>query len=289
MKITCSGLSYRYEGPAGGPAIDGVSFGVCQGEKIAVIGPAGSGKTTLIQLLDALILPERGDILYDGQSVKVLAKARALTGVRRRIGLLFQFPEHQFFHETAYDELTFSLRNFFDLGEGEIEARSRGIMGRFGMDADALKRVSPFVLSSGEKRKLALASALLSMPEVLILDEPTAGMDASGRRELVKIISGLSDTTVIIVTHNLEDFLPLITRCLVLSRARLVADLKREELPDSLDALRRAGIEPPLVLSVRKKLEEEGITLGEEAFEMEELLKEIRLGSNRDKSPIPGK
>jgi energy-coupling factor transporter ATP-binding protein EcfA2 len=274
MKITCRDLTYSYEGPGGGLAIDNVSFEVSQGEKIAVIGPAGSGKTTLIQLLDALILPDAGDILYDGMSVKALAKARGLTGVRRRIGLLFQFPEHQFFHETAYEELTFSLRNFFDLDEAEIEKRARGIMEGFGMDVDVLKQISPFLLSSGEKRKLALASALISSPEVLILDEPTAGMDASGRRELVRFISGLEDTTVLIVTHNLEDFLPIIGRCLVLTRARLKADLGRQALPGSLSLLEEAGLVPPLVLSVRKWLEEGGLE-AEDAWEMEELIGQL--------------
>jgi energy-coupling factor transport system ATP-binding protein len=276
MNIACRNLSYSYDTREGEWALEDVSFEVGQGEKIAVIGPAGSGKTTLIQLLDALILPAKGDILYDGRSVRTLAKARGLTSIRRRIGLLFQFPEHQFFHETAYDELTFSLRNFFDLSEGEIERRSREIMGRFGMDADVLKEVSPFVLSSGEKRKLALASSLLSSPEVLILDEPTAGMDASGRRELVRVISGLADTTVIIVTHNLEDFLPAIDRCLALSRARLIADLKREEIMSGLGSLQEAGIVPPLVLRVNAWLQEGGVTGYGNIFEMEELVDGLR-------------
>jgi energy-coupling factor transport system ATP-binding protein len=254
-----------------------VSFEVGPGKKIAVIDTAGSGKTTLIQLLDALIMPTGGDILYDGESIAALAKAKALTGVRRRIGLLFQFPEHQFFHETAYDELTFSLRNFFPSSEGEIEEKARALMAGFGMDVDVLKKVSPFVLSSGEKRKLALASALISSPEVLILDEPTAGMDALGRRELVRIISGLADTTVLIVTHNLEDFLPLIGRVLALSRAKLAADLGRGELADAPHALEGAGIAAPLVLSVRKRLQEGGVPLGGDIFEMEELL--ARLGA----------
>ncbi|HNY63890.1 MAG TPA: ATP-binding cassette domain-containing protein [Deltaproteobacteria bacterium] len=282
MKIACRDLSFRYDTQGDDWALKGVSFEVGQGEKVAVVGPAGSGKTTLIQLLDALILPTGGDVLYDGQSVKALAKARRLTSVRRRIGLLFQFPEHQFFHETAYEELTFSLRNFFDLDEADIERRSREIMGRFGMDAETLKGVSPFVLSSGEKRKLALASSLLSSPEVLILDEPTAGMDASGRRELLKIISGLSDTTVIVVTHNLEDFLPTIDRCLVLSASRLVADVQRTELAGRLADLEAAGITPPLVLLVRMWLLEGGIDVGQ-TFEMEGLIKELvkELGSDQ--------
>jgi energy-coupling factor transport system ATP-binding protein len=272
MNLECIDVSYLYEIPGDEWALRDISFSIGQGEKIAVIGPAGSGKTTLIQLLDALILPTKGDIRYDGESVRALSKARKLTSIRRRIGVLFQFPEHQFFHETAYEELTFSLRNFFDLDEPEIEKRSREIMERFGMDIGVLRKISPFRLSSGEKRKLALASALLSAPELLILDEPTAGMDASGRCELIKIISSLHDTTVILVTHNLEDFLPIVDRCIGISHARLVADIRREHLMDQLGSLRSSGIASPLVLSVQSWLRVEGVTACREVYEMKELI-----------------
>lgn len=275
MKIECLDVSYKYEVPGDEWALQDISLSIGQGEKVAIIGPAGSGKTTLIQLLDALVLPSRGDVLFDGSSVRALAKAKKLFSIRRRMGVLFQFPEHQFFHETAYEELTFSLRNFFDLDEKEIEKMSRALMERFGMDIDILKRISPFRLSSGEKRKLALASALLSSPEVLILDEPTAGMDAQGRRELIKIVSTLKDTTVIIVTHNLEDFLSHINRCIGISGAGIVADLKREDLIDRIDVLAASGITPPLVLSVRRKLEREGVAIGQDIFDMETLLESL--------------
>lgn len=276
MKLECQGVFYLYEIPGDVWALCDISFSIAQGEKIAVIGPAGSGKTTLIQLLDALILPTEGDIRYDGVSVHALSKARKLASIRRRIGVLFQFPEHQFFHETAYEELTFSLRNFFDLDETEIERRSREIMDRFGMDIGVLRKISPFRLSSGEKRKLALASALLSSPELLILDEPTAGMDASGRYELIRIISSLHDATVVLVTHNLEDFLPIVDRCIGISCARLVADIRTEHLMDHLSSLTTSGITSPLVLSVQSWLQREGASVGQEVHEMKNLIEQIR-------------
>jgi len=272
MKIECCNVSYRYDVPGAGWALSDVDFSLDQGEKIAVIGPAGSGKTTLIQLIDALILPVQGDIRYDGQSVLSLSKAGRLSSIRRRIGVLFQFPEHQFFHETAYDELTFTLRNFFDLDEGEIERRAREVVGRFQLDVDVLRQISPFYLSSGEKRKLALASALLSSPEVLILDEPTAGMDASGRRELIRLIAGLKDVTIILVTHNLEDFLEIVDRCIILSEARLAADIRKDHLIRSLDVFQSAGIVPPLVLRVQDWLAKEGVNLPRTVFDMDQLI-----------------
>lgn len=172
------------------------------------------------------------------------------------------------------------MRNFFDLKEDEIDRRSREIMQRFRMDADLLKEVSPFNLSSGEKRKLALASALLSRPEILILDEPTAGMDALGRRELIELISALHDTTVVLVTHNLEDFLGVIHRCIVVSGGRVAADLRRQDLTEKMDSLQASGVVMPLLLSVQRWLKNEGIETGE-MFEMEQLigyLKEITAG-----------
>ncbi|HON39175.1 MAG TPA: ATP-binding cassette domain-containing protein [Deltaproteobacteria bacterium] len=276
MKIECCNVSYRYDVPGAGWALSDVDFSLDQGEKIAVIGPAGSGKTTLIQLIDALILPVQGDIRYDGQSVLSLSKAGRLSSIRRRIGVLFQFPEHQFFHETAYDELTFTLRNFFDLDEGEIERRAREVVGRFQLDVDVLRQISPFYLSSGEKRKLALASALLSSPEVLILDEPTAGMDASGRRELIRLIAGLKDVTIILVTHNLEDFLEIVDRCIILSEARLAADIRKDHLIRSLDVFQSAGIVPPLVLRVQDWLAKEGVNLPRTVFDMDQLIGLLR-------------
>ncbi|MBN2297566.1 MAG: ATP-binding cassette domain-containing protein, partial [Deltaproteobacteria bacterium] len=258
MVIECSSISYQYDLPGDEPVIRDISLTVTQGEKIAVIGPAGSGKTTLIQLLDALILPTRGDIFYDGISVRSLLKAKKLPSIRRRIGVLFQFPEHQFFHESAYEELSFAVKNFFPAETEEIEARARIIMGRFHLDLDKLKDISPFNLSSGEKRKLALASALMTSPEVLILDEPTAGMDALGRKELIKIISSLTETTVILVTHNPEDFLGIVDRVVGISQGSKVIDTARDKLVDHLESMEESGIVPPLVLSVQRWLIDAG-------------------------------
>ncbi len=272
MKIECRAVSYRYDVPGDEWAIRDIDLDITQGEKIAIIGPAGSGKTTLIELLDALILPTQGDVLYDGSSIRDLSRAKQLTSIRRRIGVLFQFPEHQFFHESAYEELTFALKNFVALEAGEIEEQARQMMKRFHLDIEKLKMISPFNLSSGEKRKLALASALMTSPEVLILDEPTAGMDALGRKEIIKIISSFTDTTVILVTHNQEDFLSIVDRVIGISKGAKVMDVERDELVDHLATMDEAGIIPPLVLTVQHWLKESGCWPDRRYFDMDDLI-----------------
>jgi energy-coupling factor transport system ATP-binding protein len=268
-------VSYQYDIPGDEWALSGIHLKIEQGEKIVIAGPAGSGKTTLLQLLDALILPTRGEIFYDGISVHTLARHNELPSVRRRMGVLFQFPEEQFFQERAYDELVFALRNFFGPDEPELERRAREVTQGFGLDLARLKTCSPFTLSSGEKRKLALASALMIRPQVLMLDEPTAGLDASGRRELMRLIASLEETTVIIVTHNQEDFLALAHRIVGISRGNKVLDVQKADLLQSIDLLESHSIEAPLVVRVRHWLRQEGVIIDGAPCEMEELLRTL--------------
>jgi len=276
MRIEASQVSYRYELPGDEWAVRDVSAIIEQGEKIVITGTAGSGKTTLIEMLDALILPTKGDVFFDGVSVRRLAKAKRLTDIRRRIGVLFQFPEHQFFQETAYDELAFAMRNFIGPDEERIAARASQILDKFHMDVERLKHVSPFNLSSGEKRKLALASALMPAPEVLILDEPTAGMDALARHELMRLVVSLEDTTVIIVTHNLEDFLPIVDRIIGLAAGEKVLDMPRPVILEDIERMASCGMKPPLVLEVQAWMKREGVTLKRICYEMESLIAELK-------------
>ncbi len=273
MLIECRDLSYRYDLPGSDWALRNIDLQIAQGERLACIGPAGSGKTTLIQLLDALVLPSSGQLLYDGIDVMELKKRRKLPLIRRQVGVLFQFPEHQFFQERAYDELAFALRNFFHPDEAEIERRAEMILGPLGLDVGRLREVSPFNLSTGEKRKLALASALMTEPRVLILDEPTAGMDAGGRQELLRFIDSLKDTTVILVTHNLEDFLSIIDRVVGLKDGRKVLDLNRSELFSAAEM----QLELPLVIELQRALRRQGLPL-DEHYQMDDLLVTLEQG-----------
>jgi energy-coupling factor transport system ATP-binding protein len=270
--IECAGVSYCYEVPGDEWALVDIDLKIGKGEKVVIAGPAGSGKTTLLQLLDALMLPTKGDILYDGTSVRTIARKKGLPMVRRRMGVLFQFPEDQFFQETAYDELVFAMKNFYQPSEDEVEDRAYYVTAGFGLELERLKNTSPFTLSSGEKRKLALASALMIGPEILMLDEPTAGLDASGRRELTSMISSLVDTTVIIVTHNQEDFLSLSDRFIGITSGRKVIDVRKQELLDRIEDMDAFGIDAPLVILIQHWLKRSGLELHHTFYEMEELI-----------------
>ena len=281
MEIVCRDVWFRYPTPEAPWSLSAIDLRLGQGEKLALVGPAGSGKTTLIQLLDALSLPTKGQVLFDGQDAQVLAKQKDLVKIRRRIGVLFQFPEHQFFEETAYEELTFSLRNFYKPTEAEIEARARKLLAPMGLDLEHLRQTSPFNLSTGEKRKLALASALMTEPEMLILDEPTAGMDGLGRAELLRVLAGLTERTVVLATHNLEDFLEIVDRVVCIVGGRAVFDLPREALIGETQALAAAGIELPLVLRVQAWLAQAGHHLERPYYSMAGLLERLAQGLDR--------
>jgi len=276
MKIELIDVWFRYDTLANDWALKDINLKLSEGEKVVIVGPAGSGKTTLIQLLDALILPTKGDILFDGISVGALSKKKKLSTIRRRTGLLFQFPEHQFFQESAYEEICFGVKNFFDLDNDKIESMVKDLLASFGMDIDMIKRVSPFNLSSGEKRKLALASVIIMSPEFLILDEPTAGLDAPGRHELIKIISSLKDTSVIVVTHNLDDFLGIADRVIGLSKGCKVLDVQKEETINFLQTMEDNDIMPPLVIQIQRWLLDKGIHLDQSYWEMEDLVTRLK-------------
>lgn len=276
MVIECVDVSYRYQG-SGPWAIDSVTLEVRPGERMVITGPAGSGKTTLLQLMDALVLPVRGDVLFDGRSVRDLAARRELHAVRRRAGVLFQFPEDQFFHQSAYEELTFSLRNFFGSDEKEIHQRAASAASYLGLDTGRLKEVSPFSLSTGQKRRLALASALVMEPEILMLDEPTAGLDPAGRKDVARVISSLGETAVVVVTHNLEDFLGVAERVVCMDAGRVVFDASVEDLLARPDIARGYPFEIPLVVKAQQWLRAGGLELDGPSWDMDGLVRRLRL------------
>lgn len=269
MSLEVCNVSYTYhkDTPLETKSLNDVSFHMEPGEWVAVVGHTGSGKTTLAQMLNGLIFPSSGEVIVDG--LKLYPKAPHLKSVRRKVGLAFQYPEHQLFAETVLDELMFAPRNF-GMPEDEAMAHIKKILKAFELDEKILSK-NPFDLSGGQKRKVALASIVVMKPIYLVLDEPTAGLDWKGQEMLLSMLKTFKDngTGVIQITHDIEMVLDNCDKLLVLEDGRRrswgppahvveeLADRPAKGLvfPDVLEmslSLRRAGLNVSLTWSEEK-------------------------------------
>ena len=239
-------------------ALDDISFGVERGEFIGIIGHTGSGKSTLIQHLNGLLKPTSGSILLDGKDIW---SDRAFTRQSRfRVGLVFQYPEYQLFEETVYKDIAFGPKNMGLKGE-EIDRRVREAAGFVGITEEQLQ-VSPFDLSGGQKRRVAIAGVIAMEPEVLILDEPAAGLDPEGREEILSNIEAYrksKNATVIMVSHSMADVARLADRILVLNGAHMAMDGTPEQVFGQAERLEQMGLDIPPVTRVFLKLREMGL------------------------------
>ena len=246
--IETKGLTYIYSPgtPFEKTAINGVSLTVERGEFVGVIGHTGSGKSTLVQHLNGLLRPTAGQVLLDGQDIwKEPKKIRA---VRFRVGMVFQYPEHQLFEETTYKDIAFGPKNM-GLNEQEIDERVRGAAEFVGLKPELLEK-SPFELSGGEKRRAAIAGVMAMEPEVLILDEPTAGLDPKGRDLMLEQLRRYrreKDVTVLLVSHSMEDVARVADKVLVMHQAEI-------------------GLSVPAVTRIFMLLREKGLDPGDNAY-----------------------
>ncbi|MBP8613740.1 MAG: energy-coupling factor transporter ATPase [Firmicutes bacterium] len=254
-------------------ALSDVSFTIEDGEFIGLIGPTGSGKSTLIQHLNGLLKPSSGTVLVDG--VDIWSKEVSLKKIRQKIGLVFQYPEQQVFEETVFDDIAFGPRN---LGYSSDEVKSSVETARemVGLEAELLSR-SPFDLSGGQLRRVAVAGILAMKPDVLVLDEPAAGLDPRGRKDILDNIKRLHETgiTVVLVSHNMEDVAYFCERILVLNEGRLVADGPPREVFTQGTFLESIGLKPPEVTVLMQKLKSRGWSVREDVLTVEEAYKEI--------------
>jgi energy-coupling factor transport system ATP-binding protein len=239
-------------------ALEKISLEIREGECLGVVGETGSGKTTLIQHLNGLLKPTRGRIRVDGVDLEGPAASRA--EIRRRVGLVFQYPEHQLFEETVYDDISFVLRQRTAFPPGEIEEKVKEACLGVGLDYEKFRRRSPFELSSGEKRRVALAGVLVQDPKILILDEPTVGLDGEGKKEILREIRELKNRgkTIIIVSHQAEDFLALIDRLVVLDQGKIFAAGPPAEVFLLLLQTKRFLFLVPPIYQLLAELKEEG-------------------------------
>ncbi len=254
-------------------ALSDVSFAVEDGEFIGLIGPTGSGKSTLIQHLNGLLKPTSGTVLVDG--VDIWSKDVSLKEIRQKIGLVFQYPEQQVFEETVFDDIAFGPRNL-GYSADEIKSSVEAAREMVGLDPELLSR-SPFELSGGQLRRVAVAGILAMNPQVLVLDEPAAGLDPRGRRDILDNIERLHESgiTVILVSHNMEDVAYFCDRILVLNEGKLVGDGSPKEVFTQGAFLESIGLKPPEVTLLMQKLRQKGWGVREDVLTVEEAYKEI--------------
>lgn len=254
-------------------ALSDVSFAVEDGEFIGLIGPTGSGKSTLIQHLNGLLKPTSGTVLVDG--VDIWSKDVSLKEIRQKIGLVFQYPEQQVFEETVFDDIAFGPRNL-GYSADEVKSSVEAAREMVGLDPELLSR-SPFELSGGQLRRVAVAGILAMNPQVLVLDEPAAGLDPRGRRDILDNIERLHESgiTVILVSHNMEDVAYFCDRILVLNEGKLVGDGSPKEVFTQGAFLESIGLKPPEVTLLMQKLRQKGWGVREDVLTVEEAYKEI--------------
>ena len=273
MPIVIEHLNYVYMqgGPYETKALDDVSLTIHDGEFVGLIGHTGSGKSTLVQHLNGLILPTSGQITVDGMDLA--DKNTDKRAIRRRVGLVFQYPENQLFEETVAKDIAFGPKNL-GLDEAEIDRRVRTAMRRVALDYDKLFQRSVFELSGGQMRRVAIAGVLAMEPQTLVLDEPCAGLDPKGREEILGLISDLhreSGATIVMVSHSMDDVAALAERVIVMNHGKVAMDGAPREVFSRGEELRAIGLDVPQAVELAQKLREKGFDVPEGIYKIEEV------------------
>ena len=273
MSIVIEHLNYVYMqgGPYETKALDDVSLTIHDGEFVGLIGHTGSGKSTLVQHLNGLILPTSGQITVDGMDLA--DKNTDKRAIRRRVGLVFQYPENQLFEEAVAKDIAFGPKNL-GLDEAEIDRRVRTAMRRVALDYDKLSQRSVFELSGGQMRRVAIAGVLAMEPQTLVLDEPCAGLDPKGREEILGLISDLhreSGATIVMVSHSMDDVAALAERVIVMNHGKVAMDGAPREVFSRGEELRAIGLDVPQAVELAQKLREKGFDVPEGIYKIEEV------------------
>ena len=278
MSIVVKNLTHIYnEGmPFSSKALDNISFEIKVRDFVGLIGHTGSGKSTLIQHLNGILKPSSGDIYIN--DFKITDPDLNLTEIRKRVGVVFQYPEYQLFEETIEKDIAFGPSNL-GLEEEEIKNRVKLSMEAVGLDYESFKDKSPFELSGGQKRRVAIAGVIAMNPEVLILDEPTAGLDPGGRDEIFELITKLHENnnmTIILSSHSMDDMAKLAKNIIVMNHGKIeFMGSPREVFNSNVDRLKEIGLDVPQVLELAIKLREKGFNIREDILTIEEAKEEI--------------
>ncbi len=306
MSIEIKALSHLYDmgTPNETRALDDINLTIEDGEFVGLIGHTGSGKSTLIQQLNGILKPSTGDIIVSGLNItegigapaksrrarkqQKEARRKRLLEVRKRVGLVFQYPEYQLFEETIEKDIAFGPQNL-GLDETEVLRRVKASMALVGLDYETYRERSPFELSGGQKRRVAIAGVLAMNPSVLILDEPTAGLDPKGRDEIlgqIKALHAKEQLTVIIVSHSMEDMAKISERLIVMNKGKVALDGKPKEVFREIEHLERIGLAVPQIAYLIRALDERGFTVPNDIITVEEALTAIdALGLKKDVTP----
>ena len=270
MSIKVENLKYVYspKGPFERLALNDVSFTVEDGEFIGLIGHTGSGKSTLVQHLNGLVKPTSGKIYID--DTDITAKGVDMRKIRSKVGIVFQYPEYQLFEETVYRDIAFGPANMGKTEE-EIKKIIYEVISLVGLKESVLEK-SPFELSGGQKRRVAIAGVLAMEPEILVLDEPTAGLDPRARNKILSLISDLhrkKKITVILVSHSMEDIARIAHKVMVMSDGSLVMYDTVDKVFSRGDELKKIGLNVPQISLVAEQLRSNGVELGDGIFTVE--------------------
>lgn len=274
LKVVHLTHTYGIGTPFERSAVEDMSFDVADGEFLGIIGHTGSGKSTLIQHLNGLLKPNSGKILLEGKDI--WAEPKKIRNVRFRVGLVFQYPEYQLFEETVYKDIAFGPANMGKTGD-ELDRCVREAARLVGIRDDQLEK-SPFELSGGQKRRVALAGVLAMEPRVLILDEPTAGLDPAGRENLLANIRDYhrnKNGTVIMVSHSMEEVAGNVDRILVLKSAHVLMQGTPKEVFSRADELLSAGLDVPQITRVAIALKERGLDVDPAVYTVEDLERQL--------------
>ncbi|MDO4534656.1 MAG: energy-coupling factor transporter ATPase [Clostridium perfringens] len=271
MSIKIENLSYTYmpKTPFEKTALTDINCQFNDGEFVVLIGHTGSGKSTLIQHLNGLLKPTTGKIIVDG--VDISDKKAKLSDIRKKIGLVFQYPEYQLFEETIEKDIEFGPRNL-GLSQEEITKRVKRAMEMVGLDYEIYKDKSPFDLSGGQKRRVAIAGVVAMEPKVLILDEPIAGLDPKGRDDILNQIRKLHDdykTTTIMISHSMEDVAKIADRVIVMNKGTIVLDGGVSDVFKQVETLEDIGLGVPQVTYLLRELRQKGFSIPEDIYTIE--------------------
>lgn len=269
-------LTHLYENGMAGAvaAIDNINIEIEHGEIVGVIGHTGSGKSTLLQHLNGLLKPDSGRVLLDGEDIN--KDKKTLRAARFKVGLCFQYPEYQLFEETVYKDIAFGPKNM-GLDGDEVDRRVRRAAEFVGLSEEHLEK-SPFDLSGGEKRRAAIAGVMAMEPEVLILDEPTAGLDPKGREVILSLVRSYRDktgSTVILVSHSMEDVARIADRVLVLNHSHVAMFGTVPEVYSHTDELEEMGLAVPQITKIFKLLKSKGFNVSDSVFTVDSGVDEL--------------